>query len=122
MTFDDQQSMAFQHTTPLKKLYFIEDNDHPLRHNEKQMPNAIPVLATTLTDTTSTTVSKDSAQPNTSSVPDIRHVASDYMNIPNLWNVEIECADDTFAEPIVDIDERDLSSLNSDTSFEIVDL
>lgn len=104
-----------QHTTPLKKRYFIQDNEQS--HTQNSYP--LESLIQPQYPITSAVPSAPADNPETiSSVPDVR-AASDYMNIPNLWNVEIECDDDAVAEA-VDIDEA--SSFTSDTSFEIVDL
>lgn len=112
-----------QHTTPLKKRYFIQDNDNPHPQDAKPLVSETQShIITTTPNTLKAGPSDDLHQtPATCSVPDVRDV-SDYMNIPNLWNVEIECGDDGAAAEAVDVDEAEMNSFGSDTSFEIVDL
>lgn len=106
-----------RNTTPLKKRYFIQEDDQPLLSNENPSVSINQIHHST---TSSTLAGPSDNLQTVASVPDVRCV-SDYMNIPNLWNVEIECDDDAVAEA-VDIDEREMSSFTSDNSFEIVDL
>lgn len=110
-----------QHSTPLKKRYYIEDNDD---HSLSQPPNPNnPVESHTQS---SITFQNPSGEPSSSddlhtlsNMPDVRDV-SDYMNIPNLWNVEIEC-DGAVAEA-VDMDKCEASSFTSESSFELINL
>lgn len=114
-------------TTPLKKLYFIEDEDvvgtTDLVHSSiRQMEedSVDEIIQVQMPDTSTTVMPGISAAISSPICPDVR-IMPDYMNIPKLWNVDIECDNDLVAEG-VEVDERELSSLNSDTSFEIVDL
>lgn len=81
----EPNEMLSSHTTPQKKMFFLENDD-----NEREVSTTGELTSySNLSDDIKNIITKaPSSSVYVGDIPDVKKVP-DYMNIPNLWNVEL---------------------------------